>query len=90
MALPEPGSKDPKMGWRHKKADTAESNDRRTAALLPPRPNPGLSAQSPLFKNSNVELALPPLRTIKLSYRQLGFFQGRKVWESSLSFSYFH
>ena len=78
------------MGWRHKKAETAESKDLRNAALLPPRPNPGLSAESQPFKDASVELALPPLRTIKLSYRRLGFFQGRKVWESSLSFSYFH
>lgn len=78
------------MGWRHKKVDTVETKDLRTAALLPPRPKAGLSAESPPFKNANVELALPPLRAIKISYRQLGIFQGRKVWESSLSFSYFH
>ncbi len=78
------------MGWRHKKADTAETKDLRNAGLLPPRPKAGLSAESQPFINPNVQLALPPLRTIKFSYRQLGFFQGRKVWETSLSFLYFH
>lgn len=78
------------MGWRHKKADTAETKDLRTAGFLPPQHNLSLSAEPRPFKNAGMELALPPLRTIKLSYRQLGFFQGRKVWESSLSFLYFH
>jgi hypothetical protein len=78
------------MGWRHKRADTTETKDFRTAGLLPPRSKTGLSEELLPGKNPNAELALPPLRTIKFSYRQLGFFQGRRVWETSLSFLYFH
>ncbi len=78
------------MGWRNKKADTTENKDLRIAALPPLRPQAGLSRESLSLENAHLELALPPLRTIKPWYRHLGYFQGRKVWESSLSFSYFH
>ncbi|MHB8068792.1 MAG: hypothetical protein ACYDIC_12945 [Desulfobaccales bacterium] len=78
------------MGCRNKKADTNEIKDLRIAAPPPLRQPAGLSAESLRFENAHKELALPPLRTIKPFYRHLGYFQGRKVWESSLSSSYFH
>lgn len=78
------------MAWRNKKADTTGNKDLRIAALPRLRLQAGLSAESLPSENAHLELALPPLRTIKHFYRHLGYFQGRKVWESSLSFSYFH
>lgn len=90
MAPPGLNPKDQEMGWRHKKAVTARSKDFRMVGLLPSHPDAGLGGEPLPFGKTKLDLALPPLRTIKLSYRQLGSFQGRKVWESSLSFSYFH
>jgi hypothetical protein len=78
------------MGQRHKKTETVEAKDFRSAGFLPSRPDAGWGAECRPLKKPNPELALPPLRTIKLAYRQLGYYQGRKVWETSLSFTYFH
>jgi len=76
------------MGRRHKKADNGKTGSRQTVALLP-RHQASSSGPARPFENVNPELALPSSRTVKLSYRQLGYFQGRKVWETGRSFFYY-
>ncbi len=78
------------MGWRNKKADLTESKEIRIVALPPLQQQEAVSAESPNGENALMEMALPSLCTIKPLYRHLGYFQGRKVWEASLGFSYFH
>ncbi len=78
------------MGWRYKKADITKGKEMRIAALPSLQHQPEVSAGSPMCENAFMEMALPPLCTIKPVYRRLGYFQGRKVWETSLGFSYFH
>jgi hypothetical protein len=78
------------MAWRHKKAEPLDGKNLRTAGLLRWQPRTGLSVETPTYKKTKMDLAFPPLRPVKWSYRQLGYFQGKKVWETSLSFSYFH
>jgi hypothetical protein len=78
------------MGRRHQKKDTGESKDLWSSGDLRSTAHAGLSAEPLPFRKAKLELTLPPWRTVKWAYRQLGSFRGRKVWESSLNFSYFH
>ena len=76
------------MGWRHKKAGTAEVKELRTAALMARGKKAGLKTAPLAADHLQMEPALPPLLKPRLSWRQVGYFRGRKIFETSLSLLY--
>jgi hypothetical protein len=78
------------MAWRHKKAGVAEHRELWTAALLSRGKSAGIYEASLPAKTTRIEPALPPLPKARLSCRQLGYYRGRKIFESTLSLLYLH
>jgi len=78
------------MGWRHKKASLAESKELWTVAPLTPGENSGIGKASLPADHTGIEPVLPPLPKARLSYRQVGYYRGRKIIESSFSLMYLH
>jgi hypothetical protein len=78
------------MGWRHRKARTPESKEIWTTALLTQGKKAGSRTEPSASRQTPPEPALPALAVLRLSYRQLGYFRRREIWESGLSTSYLH
>ncbi|OGP69238.1 MAG: hypothetical protein A2Z73_05750 [Deltaproteobacteria bacterium RBG_13_60_28] len=78
------------MGWRHKKAGTPGDRELWKAALPTPGQNAGIRAETSYPIKMEMKPALPHLAVLRLSYRQLGYFRRREIWESGLSISYLH
>lgn len=73
------------MGCRHKRAGTAGAQELRTATFPAQGNKSGMKTAALRDDQPQREPALPPMPQTRLSYRQLGSFRGRRIFETGLS-----
>ena len=78
------------MGWRYKRGETPGRKEPWTAAPPSGGPETGFRTKPLSQENHQLEPALPSRAAVRLSFRQLGYFRRREIWESGLSLSYLH
>jgi hypothetical protein len=72
------------MGWRHKRVGTAEIAEAWTATLLSRGRTAGMKQLSLPDDLPQMDPVLPPRAKVELSYRQVGYFRGKKIFETGL------
>lgn len=72
------------MGQRHKRAETAGIGEQRLLAPLTRGGKTELDSRNGCNWGGDFEPVLPSLPNVSLSFRRLGSFRGRKIWETGL------
>jgi len=78
------------MGRRHKKAVPGEFKELRPPVMLAPSGNAGKQVLAPPIDGLQREPAFPPLIKPRLTCRLVGYFRGRRIFETGRSFFCLH